>query len=96
MTPGASTSRQVDRRSAVAGTLAREHAQLMREVARRASPITTLLDTRAAWPHAELGTLATFLRVMVLRHVSDEETLLYPHDVAWREADRTVGVCYPG
>jgi hypothetical protein len=60
-------------------TLAGEHALLMRDVVRRAEPILALLDARA-WPHAELGTLARFLRAAVLRQVSDEEALLFPHD----------------
>lgn len=60
-------------------TLAGEHARLMRDVERRAAPVLALLDARA-WPHAELGTLANFLRADVLRQVSDEEVHLYPHD----------------
>jgi hypothetical protein len=60
-------------------TLAGEHARLMREVTRRAQPVLALLGTRA-WPHAELGTLTTYLRAAVLRQVSDEEALLFRHD----------------
>lgn len=60
-------------------TLAGEHARLMRDVARRAAPVLALLDARA-WPHAEIGTLTAFLRSAVLRQMSDEEVLLYPHD----------------
>ena len=62
-------------------TLAGEHALLMRDVERRAAPVLTLIDVRV-WPHAELGTLVKFLRVTVLRRVSDEETLLYPPDAS--------------
>lgn len=62
-----------------ARTLAGEHARLMSDVARRAAPVLSLLGAHA-WPHAELGTLTTFLRTTVLRQVSDEEVLLYPHD----------------
>jgi hypothetical protein len=60
-------------------TLAGEHALLMRDVTRRAESVLALLDARA-WPHAELGTLTAFLRSVVLRQVSDEEVLLFPHD----------------
>jgi hypothetical protein len=70
-----------DRLTAAQHTLADEHMQLMREVARRASPVLALLDARV-WPHAELGTLTNFLRTAVLGHVSDEETFLYPHDTS--------------
>lgn len=62
-----------------AETLTGEHSLLMRDVLRRATPVLALLDTRS-WPHEELGTLITFLRSAVLRQVSDEEVLLYPHD----------------
>ncbi len=65
----------------VSHTLAGEHAKLMRDVARRAAPALALLDARA-WPHAELRTLTSFLRTAVLRQVSDEEALLYPHDTS--------------
>lgn len=65
--------------TSVADTLAGEHALLLRGVNRRALPVLALLDTRA-WPHAELGTLIAFLRNAVLRQVSDEESLMYPHD----------------
>lgn len=55
----------------------------MRGVARRATSVLALLDARAAWPHAELGTLTNFLRSTVLRRpVFDEDTLLDPHDVS--------------
>ena len=64
-----------------ARTLAGEHARLMRDVARRAAPVLALLGAHA-WPHAELGTLTTFLRTAVLRQVSDEEVRLYPHDAS--------------
>lgn len=65
--------------NASAGTLAGEHAVLMRDVARRVAPVLALLDIHA-WPHAELGTLTGLLRAAVLRQASDEEVLLYPHD----------------
>lgn len=61
------------------GTLAGEHAVLLREVSRRAAPVLALLDTRT-WPHAELGTLIGILAGTVLRQVADEEALLFPHD----------------
>lgn len=64
-----------------ARTLAGEHALLMRDVERRAEPVLALLATQV-WPHAELGTLTAFLRSAVLRQVSDEETLLFPHDAS--------------
>lgn len=60
-------------------TLSGEHARLMRDVARRAASVLTLLDART-WPHAELGALTNHLRSEVLRQVSDEEVHLYPHD----------------
>jgi Hemerythrin HHE cation binding domain len=63
------------------GTLAGEHAALMRDLDRRATPVLTLLEQRA-WPHAELGTLTTFLRSAMLRQASDEEVLLFPHDAS--------------
>ena len=63
----------------VTATLVGEHALLLREVSRRVAPVLALLDARA-WPHAELGILITFLRNAVLRQVSDEEVLLYPHN----------------
>lgn len=62
-------------------TLAAEHAQLLRDVTRRATPVLALLDT-LAWPHAELGGLIGQLRSDVLRQASDEETHLFPHDAS--------------
>lgn len=62
-------------------TLAGEHHLLMRDVERRTGPVLALLAART-WPHAELGTLATFLRSAVLRQAADEETLLFPRDVS--------------
>jgi hypothetical protein len=78
-TPTYSLTTQATLAADEVGTLAGEHARLMREVVRRTGPVLALLGTRA-WPHAELGTLTTFLRAVVLRQVSDEEVLLYPHD----------------
>ena len=60
-------------------TLAGEHARLMRDLTRHTEPVSALLGART-WPHAELGTLTTFLRTAVLRQVSDEEVHLFPHD----------------
>lgn len=57
--------------------LAGEHAQLLRNVERRAAPVLALLDARV-WPHAELGALLCFLRDSVLRQVSDEEAWMFP------------------
>src|SRR4051794_25359560 len=62
-------------------TLAGEHALLWHGVAGRAASATALLDAHV-WPHAEVGVLTTFLRVTVLRQVSDEEVHLFPQDVA--------------
>ena len=62
-----------------ADTLAGEHAVLLRDVTRRATPVLALLDARA-WPHAELESLIRILGDAVLRQVSDEEALLFPHD----------------
>ena len=69
-----------DNAPSAANTLAGEHALLMRDVTRRATPVLALLDAWV-WPHAEIGTLIAFLRDPVLRQTSDEEALLYPHDV---------------
>ena len=60
-------------------TLVGEHARLMRDVERRAAPVQALLRARV-WPHAELGALTSFLRIAVLRQVSDEEVHLFPND----------------
>ena len=60
-------------------TLAGEHALLLLDVRRRVRPIHALLERRV-WPDAELYTLLAFLRATVLRHVADEEALLYPTD----------------
>lgn len=59
-------------------TLSDEHARLNRDVVRRTAPVLALLETRI-WPHAELGTLVTYLRSAVLRQVADEEVYLFPH-----------------
>jgi hypothetical protein len=80
-TTAQASTRTTDAAFADTHTLSGEHAILMRDVERRAAPILALLGTRA-WPHAELGALANFLRATVLRQVSDEETLLYPHDAS--------------
>ena len=68
------------RHCADARTLPVEHAQLLRDVTRRAAPVLALLDARA-WPHAELGGLISQLRNAVLRQASDEETH-HPHDAS--------------
>lgn len=60
-------------------TLADEHEDLLCGVQRRASAVRALIDARA-WPHSELATLTGFLRATLLRQLSDEEHLLYPHD----------------
>lgn len=80
MTPAITTEAPEDR-AAVSHTLAGEHARLMRDVAHRAASALALLDARAC-PHAELRTLTNYLRTAVLRQVSDEEALLYPHDTS--------------
>lgn len=63
------------------GTLAGEHAQLLRDVTRRADSVLALLAART-WPEAELRTLTAFLRTSVLRQASDEEVFLFPHGAA--------------
>lgn len=73
------TIHSIAEESAAVDTLAGEHALLMRDVSRRVTPVLALLDARV-WPHAELGTLVTYLRHAVLRRTSDEEVLLYPRD----------------
>jgi len=60
-------------------TLDEEHAALLRGVRRRADAVIALLAART-WPHSELATLTGFLRTVLLRQVSDEESLLFPHD----------------
>lgn len=60
-------------------TLAEEHATLLRGVQCRAAAVDALIGAHA-WPHSELATLTGFLRTALLRQVSDEEHLLYPHD----------------
>ena len=74
------TRRAVGDDTAPPGALAGEHALLMRDVTRRATPVLALLETRA-WPYAETGTLTGFLRKAVLRRAADEEARLYPRDV---------------
>lgn len=59
--------------------LAGERRALLRDVRHRADAVVALLDARV-WPHAELATLAGFVRSTVLRHASDEEVLFYPND----------------
>lgn len=59
-------------------TLAGEHAQLLRDVGRRAAPVLVLAES-GVWPTAELRTLVRYLRTTVLRQTSDEEVLLYPN-----------------
>ena len=61
-----------------ARTLAGEHAQLLRDVGRRAAPVLVLAES-GVWPTAELRTLVRYLRTTVLRQASDEEVLLYPN-----------------
>jgi hypothetical protein len=62
-----------------AGALADDHAELVKDVEHRAAPVLALVDAHV-WPHAELATLAGFLRASLLRQLSDEESGLYPHD----------------
>ena len=60
-------------------TLSDEHARLLREVLLRAAAVDTVIDGQT-WPHRELAALTEFLRATLLRQMSDEESLLYPHD----------------
>lgn len=60
-------------------TLAGEHAVLLRDVRRRTAPVLALAAART-WPAEELHTLIRYLRIAVLRQVSDEEQLLFPGD----------------
>ena len=60
-------------------TLAGEHALLLRDVRRRATPVLAVAAARS-WPADALRTLIEFLQHVVLRQVSDEERLLYPGD----------------
>lgn len=60
------------------GTLAGEHAVLLRDTRRRAAPVLALAGARS-WPEAELRVLTGFLHAMVLRQASDEEVALYPN-----------------
>ena len=62
-------------------TLAQEHADLLRDVRRRAGSVLALAERRA-WPHAELATLTGFLRTTLLRQASDEEARLFPADAS--------------
>ena len=58
-------------------TLADEHALLLGQVAARAGKLLAVVS-RGGWPGAELAALAGYAQAEVLRHVSDEETLLFP------------------
>ena len=60
-------------------TLADEHEDLLTGVQRRVDAVVAVIDARS-WPHSELATLTGFLRATLLRQVSDEEHLLYPHN----------------
>ena len=58
-------------------TLAEEHVLLLRQVTSRAEELlAAAADGR--WPAAELAALADYAQAEVLRHASDEETLLFP------------------
>ena len=58
-------------------TLADEHALLLGQVAARARELLAVVS-RGGWPGAELAALAGYAQAEVLRHASDEETLLFP------------------
>jgi uncharacterized protein (DUF2249 family) len=58
-------------------TLADEHALLLGQVAARAGKLLAVVS-RGGWPGAELAALAGYAQAEVLRHASDEETLLFP------------------
>src|SRR2546430_1221296 len=58
-------------------TLANEHALLLGQVAARARELLAVVS-RGGWPGAELAALAGYAQAEVLRHASDEETLLVP------------------
>lgn len=62
-----------------AGTLADEHAQLLSGVLVRAAAVDSLIDEQT-WPDRELAALSGYLQATLLRQLSDEENLLYPHD----------------
>jgi hypothetical protein len=58
-------------------TLSDEHSLLLREVRQRTMPLLARLRAHT-WPAAELRTLVRYLRTNLLRHISDEEVLLFP------------------
>jgi uncharacterized protein (DUF2249 family) len=58
-------------------TLADEHVLLLWQVTARAREVLTAA-ARGRWPGAELASLAGYACAEVLRHTSDEETLLFP------------------
>ena len=58
-------------------TLADEHALLLGQVTARARELLAVVS-RGGWPGAELAALAGYAQAEVLRHASDEETLLFP------------------
>ena len=58
-------------------TLADEHMLLLCQVTARAEELLTVASG-GRWPAAELASLAGYLRAEVLRHVSEEEILLFP------------------
>lgn len=60
------------------GTLAGEHAALLRDARRRAAPVLAVIAARS-WPEAELRVLTRFLHAAVLRQASDEEVAFYPN-----------------
>ena len=57
-------------------TLADEHMLLLCQVTARAEELLTVA-AGGRWPAAELASLAGYVRAEVLRHVSDEEVLLF-------------------
>lgn len=75
---------------AVAGQapgLADEHAQLLQQVAVRAEALIAAAS-EGRWPSRELEALLGYLRVEILRQVTDEEMLLFPARGATTGLDR--------
>ena len=78
-------------------TLADEHVLLLGQVAARARELLAVVS-RGGWPGAELAALAGYAQAEVLRHASDEETLLFPagrSEAAIDGAERTSETALP-
>jgi uncharacterized protein (DUF2249 family) len=67
--------------------LADEHAQLLQQVAVRAEDLIAAAS-EGRWPSRELEALLGYLRVEILRQVTDEEMLLFPARGATTGLDR--------